>query len=230
MFGGGIIRIGILGYDILDFSVYLSMILKNLQYDVIVADMTHMENQLFNWQESCENSYKKIIFHKGKSTDDYFGSFERERDIVIFLFDDEKDNMLLEMDKTFIITDNRYQSVMNMRNMVRSCEQLNGIIFRDITENGVNANYIIKQVLKDDYLVNLQKSGKVYEINDDIYDREYNISLQYDGITDFKHLSDKFIKSLHFVAREITAFESKLIEKAILKAKDGEIYEHCILE
>lgn len=235
--GGGITSIryiGILGYDILDLTVYLSMVLKNLQYSIIVADMRRGEELLFFQQDSCIYSYKGIEFYRCKEDGDGLKSIPadalRDSDIVIVM--GEKDNRAFEdlCDHIYVVADTSYRMSQDLKDIIRKGRKITGVIFRDVTDNGIDASYIIKHIIKDDYLFKILKAGNIYEIEDDIIDREYKIAMSYEGFTDFKNLSEDFLKVISDLTEKITDRRGKILEKALAKAKEGKIIEHSILE
>ena len=47
-------------------------------------------------------------------------------------------------------------------------------------QNGaIHAEYLMKHVFMDDYLLNMYYTNRVYQIHDDLTDREYRINMQY---------------------------------------------------
>ena len=74
------------------------------------------------------------------------------------------------------------------------------------------------------------KKGYVYEIADDAIDREYKISMSYEGISSFKRLSEGFSKVLIKIAKRLTEAREQDIEKALSRAREGKIIEYSILE
>lgn len=218
--------IGILGYDIFDLAVYLSMVIKNLQYNISVADISDRENLLQNQQKSCIYSYKNIDFYRGN----FIKTDMNKYDYVLILSEHCDDSLIRLCDSVFAVADNSYAMSEYLKAVIRGCESLSGVIFRDVTDNGIDSGYIVKHIIRDDYLFKLLRNGGVYEIKDDAIDREYKIALGYEGITDFKNLSGSFLKTLSAIALKITGEKEKLIKIALLKAREGKIIEHSILE
>lgn len=216
--------IGILGYDTSDISVYLSMVLKNLQYDVIVADIS-CRARFFFQQVSCDYSYKGIYFYKG----DVKG-LKEEADFIFVLSDRVQPSLFELCDNVYVVSDNSFGMSEYIKDTIRVSNKLDGVIFRDITDNGVTGRYIVNYIIRDDYLIKLMKKGCIYEIGDDEIDREYKISLGYEGISSFKNLSEGFSRVLVKVIRDLTNLKEHDIEKALNRAKEGKIIEYSILE
>lgn len=216
--------IGILGYDTLDFSVYLSMVLKNLQYDIIVADIS-CRARFFFQQDSCDYSYKDIYFFKGDIKD-----LKTEADFILVLSDKGQPSFFELCDNVYVVSDNSFGMSEYIKNVIRKSKKLDGVIFRDVTDNGITGQYVVNHIIKDDYLIKLMKKGYVYEIEDDAIDREYKISLSYEGISDFKRLSTGFSKVLKKIVQRITQAKEQDIDKALAKSKEGKIIEYSILE
>lgn len=227
--------IGILGYDTYDLAIYVSMVLKNLQYNVIVISVTKKSESIFNQQGSCNYySYKNIQFYKGKTIKsclEHIPEKSMEKaDYVLVLLDSLEDHMVDDFCKLFIVLDNSFYMTEYLKKTIRKLDSIDGIVFRDITDNGISSEFIIKHIIKDDYLCKLYQKGSIYQIGDDIIDREYKISIEYEGITNFKNLSDDFLKAIENIVINISRHDSKSVIKALLKAKEGLIFEHCILE
>lgn len=215
--------IGILGKDAFDLTVYLSMVLKNLQYDVSVADISKKANFFLYQQDSCAYSYKNINFFRSDIP-------EAKSNIVLLLSDESSDEFNSLCESVYIVADNSYSMSEYIKKAIRRTGIISGVVFRDVTDNGITADYIIRHIIKDDYLIKLSEKGSIYQIADDDIDREYKIALGYEGITDFKRLSGDFLKTISDICGKITKKPAKLVEKALEKAKEGEIIEHSILE
>ncbi len=202
------------------------MTLKNLQYSISVADISGRSCLLINQQESCVYSYKNISFYKGNVTDE-----AAEQSDYVIIMADTLDTAFEQMcDAIFVVVDNSYAMSVYLKEVIRSIAEITGIIFREVTDNGVNSEYIIKYVIKDDYLYKLMQNNCVYQIADDVIDREYKISMGYEGITHFKNLSGDFLRVISAIAVKVTGKDMKMVDKALGKAKEGEIIEHSILE
>ena len=227
--------IGILGYNTYDLAIYVSMVLKNLQYNIIVISVTEKLESIFNQQNSCNYySYKNIQFYKGKTIKsclEHIPTKSMEKaDYVLVLLDSLESHVATDFYKLFIVVDNSYYMTEYLKLIIRKLDSIDGIVFRDITDNGISSEFIIKHIIRDDYLWKLYQRGSVYQISDDIIDREYKISIEYEGITNFKNLSSDFLKAIENVVIKISGHGSKSVLRALTKAKEGLIFEHCILE
>lgn len=201
------------------------MILKNLQYGVSVADITDRARFFLQRQDSCGYSYKNIYFYKGELPNE-----TGDGDCVFVLADEGSSGLYELCDRMYVVVDNSYGMSEYVKNILRGNSRIDGVIFRDITDNGITGQYIVKHIIKDDYLMKLFRAGCVYQIADDMIDREYKIAIGYEGISDFKNLSSGFLRVLSSVVQRITGEGARTVEKAIARAKEGEIFEYSILE
>lgn len=200
------------------------MVFRNLQYDVIVADIS-CRARFFFQQDSCDFSYKDIYFYKGD-----IKALKREADFVFVLSDKGQPSFFDLCDSVYAVSDNSFGMSEYIKDIIRGSNKLDGVIFRDVTDNGVTGRYVVNHIIKDDYLIKLLKKGYVYEIADDAIDREYKISLSYEGISDFKRLSSDFSRVLIRITQRITETKEQDIEKALSRSKEGKIIEYSILE
>ena len=149
----------------------------------------------------------------------------------IFVLSDKGNPLFFQLcDSVYVISDNSLSMTDYIKNIIRGTDRLDGVIFRDVTDNGITGKYVVNHIIKDEYLVKLLKKGYVYEILDDEIDREYKISLAYEGISDFKRLSSGFLQVLSKIAQRLTEAKVQDIDKALSKAKEGKIIEYSILE
>ena len=200
------------------------MVFRNLQYDVIVADIS-CRARFFFQQDSCDFSYKDIYFYKGD-----IKALKREADFVFVLSDKGQPSFFDLCDNVYAVSDNSFGMSEYIKEIIRGSNKLDGVIFRDVTDNGVTGRYVVNHIIKDDYLIKLLKKGYIYEIADDAIDREYKISLSYEGISDFKRLSSDFSRVLIRITQRITDAKEQDIEKALSRSKEGKIIEYSILE
>lgn len=200
------------------------MMLRNLQYDVIVAD-TSCKARFFFQQDSCDYSFKDIYFYKGD-----INALDREADFIFVLSKKLQQSFFDLCDSVYAVSDNSFGMSEYIKNIIRDSRKLDGVIFRDVTDNGVTGRYVVNHIIKDDYLIKLLKKGYVYEIADDAIDREYKISMSYEGISSFKRLSEGFSKVLIKIAKRLTEAREQDIEKALSRAREGKIIEYSILE
>lgn len=200
------------------------MILRNLQYDIIVADIS-CRARFFFQQVSCDYSYKGICFYKGD-----INALNKKADFIFVLSKKVQPSFFDLCDSVYAVSDNSFGMSEYIKDIIRGGNKLDGVVFRDVTDNGVTGRYVVNHIIKDDYLIKLLKKGYVYEIADDAIDREYKISLSYEGISSFKRLSADFSKVLIKIAQRLTEAREQDIEKALSRAKEGKIIEYSILE
>ena len=118
-----------------------------------------------------------------------------------------------------------------MVNEIKNSRMATGIIVRDVTDGGIHAQYLMKYVFMDDYLLKMYQTHRVYQIHDDLTDREYRINMQYGDFGGFQNLSAEFLKVLEQIAAELTGYDKKQIKYSLKYAKEGKTIEkHNILE
>jgi len=224
--------VGLCGKLSVDLAVYLGQILKNLQKRVLIADLTESRGlyYLFSVSEKFPVAYKNI---------DYIG-----RDFNIYAEENSKyDYILICMEgcvrritgnclsKIYYISDTQYVNFISMLNEIKNSKSVTGIIIRDITDGGITPEYLLKYVFMDDYLLKMYQNHRIYQIHDDLADREYRINMQYGDFGGFQNLSAEFLRVLEQIAVELTGYEKKQVKHSLKYAKEGKTIEkHNILE
>ncbi len=237
--------VGFLGKGSYDLAIYLCTVLRNLQYKVLLADA--LGDDLFSFMYSTDSNnnndivtFKKIDFIKCGRNFTLSDNCSRylEYDYVIVLSEHTiGQNMMTHnivnhsVDYTYkyLVTDTRFINVTHMLEALKHMDKVDGIIFRDVTES-VSSEFIIKHILKDDYLTKLYDEKKVFCIKDDLINSNYYINMQYSGFSSYKNLSKDFEFVIKDIVRTITNKEKGAINKALTRAKEGVIFEHSILE
>lgn len=230
--GTNTLYVGLCGILSIDMAVYLGQILNNLNRRVLIADLTGRQGLpfLFSGAEQFPITYRKV---------DYIGS-----EFHMYAEDNQQYDVILvclngnirqltgnRLSKLYYISDSDYTNLRQMLLEIRNARLVTGLIFRDMTDNGITASYLLKCVCMDDYLGRICAEGRVYEIPDDLVDREYRIAMQYGEFVDFRHLSSGYLRVLEKLALDITGCGQNLVKKAVKYAKEGKyIEEHHVLE
>lgn len=216
-----------------DITIYLSIILRNLSKRVLVADYSREDNlYFFSMQDSCEKfTHKNIDFLKLNSPVSLSNDLNNSYDYIFYIIKDmESFKKIGNLDYHYCVTDIFYNNIKNIMSFVRYNLKIDGLIFRNIPYNGFDSLYIIKGIEKDDYLIKLYEQDKIMEIKYCEIEYEYYISLLYEGIGRYKHLSKEYVHILVKILLNITDNKKDTILKAIGKMKEGKLYEHSILE
>ncbi len=226
--------IGFFGKGSYDLVIYLCTVLRNLQYKVLIADA--LGDDLFSFLYSSDTdiheviTFKKIDFircRKDFSLSDIV-SQHIQYDYVIVLSEYAK-SQLNSFSYKYFVTDTRFINVMQMLEALKQMDKIDGIVFKDATES-VSSEFIIKHILKDDYLTKLFDEKKVFSIKLDLINSNYYINMQYSGFSNYRNLSKDFVFVIKSIVRMISKKEKSAINKAISRAKEGVIFEHSILE
>lgn len=224
--------IGLCGKLSVDFTVYLGQILKNLQKRVLIADLTesHGLYYLFSVSEKFPLTYKNIDYI-GKNFNIYEEK-NNEYDYILVCMENNVRYILGNcLSKIYYISDTQYVNFLSMITEIKTSKIATGIIVRDVTDGGIHAEYLIKYVFMDDFLMNMYYTHRVYQIHDDLTDREYRINMQYGDFGSFQNLSAEFLRVLEQIATELTGYDKKQIKYSLKYAKEGKTIEkHNILE
>ncbi len=224
--------IGLCGKLSADLTVYLGQILKNLQKRVLIADLTesHGLYYLFSVSEKFPVTYRNIDYI-GKDFDIYEQK-NNKYDYVLVCIENSARHILGNcLSKIYYISDTQYINFFSMINEIKNSKMATGIIIRDVTDGAIHAEYLMKHVFMDDYLLNMYYTNRVYQIHDDLTDREYRINMQYGDFGSFRNLSAEFLKVLEQITAELTGYDKKQIKYSLKYAKEGKTIEkHNILE
>ena len=225
------------GEGVLDIILYISAVLRNLSYSVLVADLSEDNNFYFiQTQNSCDIfTHKKVDFYKADivSLKDFKRDIVEEEYSFVILYHNKPFKEIydyLKPEFIYVSSNMEYRSIKSLYSFIKETEGVNSIIFRDIYDNGINASYIISSILRDDYIKKLFKQGRVFEIHEDYEDKSYFINMIYEGITGFKRQSREISKLIKSIVKEVSCREDRAIEIAYKKAREGKIYEHSFLE
>jgi len=225
------------GEGVLDIILYISAVLRNLSYSVLVADLSEDSNFYFiHSQNSCDIfTHKKVDFYKSDilSLKDFKRDILEEDYSFVILYHNKPFKELYEYLKPefiYVSSNMEYRSIKSLYSYIKETEGVNSIIFRGVYDNGINASYIISSILRDDYIKMLFKQGRVFEIHEDYEDESYLINMIYEGISGFKRQSKELSKLIKAIVSELSNREDKAIDLAYKKAREGKIYEHSFLE
>ncbi len=224
--------VGLCGKLSVDLAVYLGQILKNLQKRVLIADLTegHGLYYLFSVSEKFPVTYRNVDYI-GKDFNVYAEENNEYNYILICMENNIRHILGNYLSKIYYISDTQYINFFSMVNEIKNSRMATGIIVRDVTDGGIHAQYLMKYVFMDDYLLKMYQTHRVYQIHDDLTDREYRINMQYGDFGGFQNLSAEFLKVLEQIAAELTGYDKKQIKYSLKYAKEGKTIEkHNILE
>lgn len=223
---------GLCGKLTIDLAVYLGQILKNLQKRVLIADLT--ENYglyyLFSVSEKFPVTYKNIDYI-GTDFDAYAEENNEYDYILICMTGRIRQRIGNRLSKIYYVSDTQYVNFLSIVNEIKNSRVATGMIIRDITDGGIHAEYLLKYVFMDEYLLKMYQNHRVYQIHDDLTDREYRINMQYGDFGSFQNLSTEFLRVLERITAELTGYEKKQVKHLLKYAKEGKTIEkHNVLE
>lgn len=140
------------------------------------------------------------------------------------------------LSKLYYISDVEISHVRELIRRIREGNQFNGIVLRDIPEQGLHVKTLLKYVFRDDYMIRLYEQNRIMELSEDAMDYSYRIQMQYGDVPGFRLLSTQYLAILVRLVMEITGCEKKVAVKAVKYAKEGKkiekynILEQCIRE
>lgn len=222
---------GLCGLPSVDIAVYLGQILKNLQKKVLIADLTG-SNGLYDLLPASEKlpiTYKNVDyigdrFHIYSSENDYYEY------ILVCLNQDSRRLTGNRLSKMYYVTNTEYDNFKSMTLSVKNGKMISGVIVRDVTEGEITVSYLLRCIFQDDYLMKMYREHRIFEIHDDLTDREYRLKMQYGNFGEFKNLSPEFCSVLERLSVEITGCKKNYVTKALKYAKEGKsIEKHYIL-
>ena len=79
-------------------------------------------------------------------------------------------------------------------------------------------------------MVSSDKILCMYEVKFDEYDKEYQYGMDYDGLIEFKYLSDDLCKALVKSISIISGRSQNIVKKALKWAKGGKVFDNRFLE
>lgn len=224
--------IGLCGKLSVDLAVYLGQILKNLQKRVLIADLTESYGlyYLFSVSEKFPVTYRNVDYIS-RDFNVYAEENNRYDYILICMTGNVRRVAGSRLSKIYYISDTQYVNILSMIYEIKNFGQATGIIIRDITEGGIHPEYLFKYVFADDYLMKMYYGHRLYQIHDDLTDREYRLNMQYGDFSSFRNLSGEFLKVLEMVTMELTGYEKSRVSHSLKYAKEGKTIEkHNILE
>lgn len=232
--GTGTVYIGMCGSLTLDVAVYTGRTLNNLGHTVLIADFTESEglHYLFSVSKNFPINYQGIDYTK--ETDNLWQEYTDNYDyVIVCVQEDIRQIGEYFFSYVYYVSDMEYKHMKNMIEQMKQNRLVSGVILRDMIQEGINAEYLIKYVFRDDYLFRLYAEKRFYQIIEDVFDNEYRIFMQYGDLHNFRRLSMAYLKVIEIIVMEITNMENKMIKKALKDAKEGKVVEkhkYSILE
>lgn len=224
--------VGLWGRLSIDMAVYLGQILKNLRKKVLIADLTESCGlyYLFSVSEKFPVTYRNVDYI-GKEFNAYAEENKRYDFIFICLEGNVRRMTGNRVSKMYYISDTPYVNLLSMIREIKNSRLVTGIVIRDVTDGGINVEYLLKYVFMDDYLMKMYHEHRFYQIHDDLADREYRLGMQYGDFGDFRNLSSEFLRVLEKIAMELTGYGKNQVNHSLKYAKEGKsIEKYNILE
>lgn len=201
-----------------DYVIYMSYILNNIGYKVVINDMTS-EKELANII-SCSNfeipirTYRNIDFNFGECLwEGYDYSIIYSNDIEILLKMNDEYGL---RNITYVII-----NVSVYKNMLLICRDFIQKMNRDVIfilrdrVGYIDMHYVMKHIITEDRIVDN------HEIKYHKQDKKYEYEMEYGGIVAFENLSGDYRSSLVRCVAIITCQKKKKVKKALAKAMKG---------
>ena len=200
----------------------MAFVLNNMGYHVIVNDMSDKREMAdivsLNDFNSDIKTYRNIDFN-------FSGEYLAGYDYNIDYFNDISDTILNDRYSNVILNVQVFRSELEVcRRIINGTKSDIILIIRDKTENCIDKKYISK------YILNSENVLKIHEIFFDVYDKEYQYMMDYDGVYKIKYLSDKYSNVLIKTICSITGRGQGSIKKALKNVKEGRIFDNRFLE
>lgn len=204
-----------------DFVLYLAFILNNMGYKVLVDD------------KSMNKELAEVISHKDfncpvrtyRNIDFNFSNTElKGYDFVITYCSEIESAESCIGGRYLIINASACKSELyGCEKLINTLKADTMFILRDQV-GSIGKKYIGKYMLPADKILG------IYEVKFDEYDKEYQYSMDYDGVTNFKYLSEGMTKVLIRCVSVISGREQDVIKKAFKWAKGGKVFDNRFLE
>lgn len=201
--------------------MYLSFVLNNMGYRVLVEDRS-INRQLayvISYNDfSCPiRTYRNIDFNFSESE---FKGY----DFVLIYCTDSKTAGKIFGCRYLIINSSACKSDLYIcEEVMNTLKSDTMFILRDQV-GSIGKKYIGK------YIITSEKIMGIYEVKYDEYDKEYQYSMDYDGVQNFKLLSEGMCKVLVRCITLITGKGQEQIKKALKWAKGGKVFDNRFLE
>ena len=215
-------RVVVYGNGYKDFPVYMAFILNNMGYHVVVNDMSETREIAdivsINDFNSEVKTYRNVDFNfSGEYLGGYDYSINYFNNLKKVPYNDRYDGIILNVQV--------FKSELEMcRRIINNSKSFIILIVRDKTINCINKKYIYK------YILDSSRGLKIYEIDFDFYDKEYQYIMDYDGIGKMKYLSENYSNILIKTICSITGNSQGNVKKALRNLKEGKIFDNRFLE
>lgn len=204
-----------------DYVMYTAFTLNNMGYKVLVND------------RSDDRELAVIISHN-----DIGSTIRTYRNIDFNFSEDELEGYdyvityLTEIDRNIKYSDYQYMiinSTLYKSDIFKSeamIKLFNGDIIFILRDRigSIGRKYIAK------FMISSEQILCMYEVKLDEYDKEYQYGMDYDGIVDFKYISDSLCKILIKSISVISGRSQETVRKALKWAKGGKVFDNRFLE
>lgn len=248
---GTIRRILYYGNPYKDFGIYLALVLNNLGYHVMITDKSPgQELRCFFDEEPCKGmmTYRNVDFYIPPAGDGKHdirethgdsevqdGSDDRkERNSVHYDYGldyinewREQENIALEKGSYDMVIFNMDGAKMSLRLLEKigiQGEIRKFLVLRDLPMEFPKLWFLKK------YYLNSGLFESVYGILIDLYDKEYQYRMEYEGIHGCRYLSAGYSDVIVRLTKDISGQDIRRIKKALRCVKEGRIFDNRLLE
>jgi hypothetical protein len=210
-----------------DYVIYMSYVLNNMGYRIIINDMSKRKD-LSN-VISCNDftipmrTYRNIDFNFGEYVCegyDYVLTYSDDIDVLLYM---DNNDLFGEILYIIINASVNKNTLFTCKDLIKNIEGDVILILRDKV-GYINKKYIGKYMISSNRILDMQ------EIRLDEYDKKYEYQMDYDGLIKFKYLSEDYCKSLIKSVAIITGKESDNVKRALKLAKGGRVFDNRLLE
>lgn len=204
-----------------DFIVYTAFVLNNMGYKVLVNDRSRnreMADIISHNDFECDiRTYRNIDFLF--SNGDMPGY-----DFILTYISDISELGRYENFRYILINQSAYRTELyRCTELMEYMKTDTLFVLRDKVGN-IGKKYLSKYVLPNEKLLS------IYEVGYDGWDKKYQLFMDYDGVGDFKYISDDLCRALNRCISVITGKEQGDVKKALKWAKGGKVFDNRFLE
>lgn len=204
--------------------MYCAFILNNMGYRILVNDWSNTKELS---HVISHNDYSNTI-RTYRNIDFNFSYDELKGYDYVITYITEYDMIAGRLDISgycyMIINSSVYKnSIFKCENIIRKFKGDIIFIIRDRI-GSIGRKYIGKFMISSDKILCM------YEVKFDEYDKEYQYGMDYDGLIEFKYLSDDLCKALVKSISIISGRSQNVVKKALKWAKGGKVFDNRFLE
>lgn len=200
-----------------DFPIYLSFVLNNMGYSVLVNDRSVHQDMAdvvsCNAFSEHIRTYRCVDFN---FSEDVLTGYD-----YVICYYDEWSEALFDTDSNYIVLNVQiYRCDMELcRRIMENARADIIIVIRDKAGTVAGRKYIGK------YMSNITELLDIHEIKLDRYDKEYQYRMDYEGILSLRNMSEDYVKALQRTVCSITGKGHNAVKKALKHMKEGRMLE-----